>query len=156
MKRRLFSDKDGTKFGEDLDFFLSSFKHWVKDHLDITEPIIDALKKIEIEIQNGTPTDLIIDKIISELPEGLEPAVKAVYEFFQNNIHKAIEILVGIDAKFDDFVNTHPIKTDSEHEADKFKLASIMVGLHQEAAGKPMSRVDSDTLVQLTYKVAVS
>lgn len=151
-KRRLFSDKDGTNFREDLHDIFLNLKHWVKDHADITQPIINVLEEIKIQIREGSPVDQIIDLALSKLIIPGDPDEK-VYKWFQDNIDKIISILTGEDQVFDEIFSNATSFADAELEALIAKVGSICVQEYAGENGKPMSRVDSDTLLQLTYKM---
>lgn len=143
MKRQLFSSKrDGTKFKEDVEYYLTNFKKWVNENIEITEPIIKALEYIEDAIQAGTKTDLVIRFILSNIKGQID---EQIYFFLQNNLHVIIEKIKGAVEDIGEM-------TEPEVESFKMKTASLLFQRYKADRGEDWSRIDSDTVIQLTVK----
>lgn len=152
MKRRLLSQKDGTTFKEDVEDIIFDIDHWVKKHLHISSPIIDAMQWVVDKIKEGTPTDQIIDNLITSLPDGVEPKVKAIYEWIQANLPKAIEIYTEYDGEESPvsllFDEIREFNSEAVNECVKAKIGSILLGLHDG----DLKRRLTDSIIQETFR----
>lgn len=153
MKRKIFSQKDGTKIGEDLkEIYHEVIDKLVRKYGDDAEKIIDFLKMIDEQIKEGTETDLIIDKVLSLIPGH---ANEDIYKFIQDNIGDFISFAEDIIPKITDpfdFETEDLLKAETaEYESMRHKTASILLQDYLSTKGEAIERYESDTAIQTVY-----
>lgn len=156
MKRKLFSQKDGTTIGEDLKEIFETEKNklWdlVQNFGEPAEKIIDFLRLVNEKIQEGTPTDLIIDKVLEAIPGHAD---EAIYKFIQDHLGEWIEkaqeaVYLMIDLTKQDI----PVGSlASDYEALRHKKASVLLQDYLNSKGKVIERHESDYTVQAVYNM---
>lgn len=152
-KMKLFSRKDGTTLPEDLKEIFESKWHDIKQLLDKfgddAEKIIDALRKVNDEIQIGTPTDQIIQKVLDAIPGHADDAI---YAFIQAHLGEWLddaELIV-------DGLKAEPVEEMSDiYESLRHKKASTLLQTWVAGNGGTISRVDSDTTIQNVYQMTL-
>ena len=113
-KRKLFSPKDGTKFGEDIadiaDDVKAFFNHLpleLKKLLPIAEDIVRASQVVSDAIKDGSPFDVAMQKALDftksevddEAYEIVKMAVEVLCERLEAFLDKTVLLLVLSDIK---------------------------------------------------------
>ena len=153
-KTRFFSRKDGTTLPQDLEKFIEGKLHDIKKLLhkfgEDAEKIVGVLRKIDAEIQAGTPTDLIIQKALVIIPGHAD---EAIYKFIRDHLGEFID-------EADMFVKSiqsggvgeiHLPEVLSNYESLRHKKASTILELWVNENFGGISRAESDTTVQNVY-----
>lgn len=148
MKRKLFSNADGTTFGEDIRAIFSALLLKIKPWEDVAYKIVDFLERVDEAIKEGTPTDEVIDKVLAAIPGSADDKI---YEFIQANLGKVIEGFEGAISDITDWIelaqtlSSTPV-ADASYQSLKHKTGSII--LKEYAEGK-LNTVESDTVIQV-------
>lgn len=163
-RRNWFSSKrDGTTTKEDLQHFIDSLKNQIERLIDkhghIAEKIIEFLKLVDAEIKEGTPTDKVIDRVLAQIKIKGDPDEK-LYKFVQENlilfIIRAEQTLKLIKRYTEIDVGDAVIgSVTSDYESDRHKTASILLQSFVAEQGEEISRVESDTCIQVVYFAGV-
>ena len=134
--RKLFSDSDGTKIGEDLKAIIAekreNLDRLFRKFAPTGEKLIDFLKAIDAEIREGTPTDLMIDKILSVIKIKGDPDER-LYKFIQDNIggfiSQAVDLIEAIDESENDNAEFHSNSQYcvNAYESFRNKTASVLL-----------------------------
>ena len=146
--RKLFSNSDGTKFGEDIRAIFSALLLKIKPWEATAYKIVDFFDRVDDAIKEGTPTDQVIDKVLAAIPGAADDAI---YAFIQANLGKVIEGFEGVIADVTDWIelaenlNSAPEGLAS-YQSMKHKTGSII--LKEYAEGK-LNTVESDTVIQV-------
>lgn len=151
MKRKYFSREDGTTFSEDMNalFQEARAKFWelIRKHGDTAEDIINILKAVNDFIKQGTPADMIMDKLAIQFPNfvGTE-----IFEFIQNRLPSFIE-------KAENFLQNIGIDIEAEanYESLRHKTASICLQDYLATKDVAIARVDADSVIQEVYRLSV-
>lgn len=160
-RRNWFSSKrDGTTTKEDLQHFFDNLKNQIErlldKHGDIAEKIINFLKLVDAEIKEGTPTDRVIDSVLAKIKIKGDPDER-LYKFIQNNLHGFIgaveDFLEDIELFNGDEEMLAPVH--AKYESDRHKTASILLQSFVAEQGEEISRVESDTCIQVVYFAGV-
>ncbi len=153
--RRFFSDEDGTKIGEDFRALVGDielklqmlFKKWGAP----AERIIDALRFVSEQIQEGTPVDTIIDRF-TDMIEG--EGDDALYAYLQTNLPAWVKRLEEIYAKWQAATDDiEKLMLQGDYESARHKTASIFLQDFAMIEGEVLDRVDTDTVIQDVYRL---
>ena len=100
MKRRLFSDKDGTTFKEDVadiseevKAFFQTIPVKLKKLLTTAERFVIALQTLDDAIEEGQPADIVIDKILSSIKGDVD---ERIYEAIQEALHDFVAYITTL------------------------------------------------------------
>lgn len=147
MKRKLFSNADGTTFGEDVRAILSSLLLKIKPYEEIAYKIVDFLERIDAAIKEGTPTDQVIDKVLAAIPGSSQ---EAIYKFIQENLSKVIEGFEGVDATAKDWIELAENLLSAPEGIPSYQSLKHKTGstLLKEYTGD-LKTVEADTIVQV-------
>ena len=147
MKRKLFSNADGTTFGEDVRAILSSLLLKIKPYEEIAYKIVDFLERVDAAIKEGTPTDQVIDKVLAEIPSSVDDAI---YKFIQENLSKVIEGFEGVDATAKDWIELAENLLSAPEGIPSYQSLKHKTGstLLKEYTGD-LKTVEADTIVQV-------
>lgn len=155
MKRKLFSRKDGTTMGEDLKAIFETEKNKLWDLVqkfgEPAEKIIDFLRLVNEKIQEGTQTDLIIDKVLAQIPGHAD---EDIYKFIQAHLGGWID---SIEMLVDDIRRNAGDEIAESYQADyesaRHKTASILLQDYLASQGESVARHESDYTVQAVYNM---
>ena len=102
-KRKLFSQKDGTKFGEDIadiaDDVKAFFNHLpleLKKLLPIAEDIVRALQNLDDMLEEGKPLNEAIEKVLAMTKSEVDDKL---YDCITNMLHSFIDTLVMLEGE---------------------------------------------------------
>jgi len=136
MKRRLFSDKDGTTFKEDVadiseevKAFFQTIPVKLKKLLTTAERFVIALQTLDDAIEEGQPADIVIDKILSSIEGDVD---ERIYEAIKESLHNFVDY------------TTDTLKRWTDGEA---KLGYASGGMQQVFTD--ITRLEADTAIQL-------
>lgn len=157
MKRKLFSQKDGTTLGQDLKAIFETEKNKLWDLVqkfgEPAEKIIDFLRLVNEKIQEGTPTDLIIDKVLEAIPGHAD---EDIYKFIQENLEGWID---SIEMLVDDIRRNEGSEIAESYQADyesfRHKKASVLLQDYLLSNGTDIARHESDYTVQAVYNMTL-
>jgi len=136
MKRRLFSDKDGTTFKEDVadiseevKAFFQTIPVRLKKLLPVAERFVLAFQTLDDALADGQPADMVIDKILSSIKGDVD---ERVYEAIKEWLHKFVEF-------------AEDATTFTVDGASKMQFASA--GMEQVFTD--ITKLEADTAIQL-------
>jgi hypothetical protein len=115
-RRRLFSDKDGTKFSEDFEALSEQIKAWfshlpleIKRLLPIAEKAVYFLQELDDMLEDGQPVNEAIEKVLkltkSEVDEKAYEVFKKWLTTFANQVDFTLEF---------ENESTHRLKFETE------------------------------------------
>ena len=137
-RRRLFSDKDGTKFSEDFEALSEQIKAWfshlpleIKRLLPIAEKAVYFLQELDDMLEDGQPVNEAIEKVLKLTKSEVD---EKAYEVFKNYITRFADLAEKLMQDLDGMPTGE----------DKFKYASGIV----QYVGK-VSEIQADTAAQL-------
>jgi len=136
MKRRLFSDKDGTTFKEDVADITEEVKAFfdtipvkLKKLLPVAERFVMALQTLEDALSDGQPADIAIDSILKGIKGDVD---EKIYEAIKEALHGFVDYI------------TDTLRRWGYGEA-KMKFASDGM----EEVFEDITKLDADTAIQL-------
>lgn len=155
MKRKLFSQKDGTTIGEDLKAIFETEKNklWdlVKKFGDVAETIINAMRDVSDSIREGTPVDKTIDFVLSRIPGDAD---EKLYKYIQDHLEGWID---SIEMLVDDIRRNEGSEIAESYQADyesfRHKKASVLLQDYLLSNGTDIARHESDYTVQAVYNM---
>lgn len=172
MKRRLFSNNDGTSFFEDLRdvfsdateavrlFFAKLFGNIRNWYDEVGEPVVVFLEALKSVIQSGSTTGNILDNIVASTPVKLDDVI---LNWLRTNLPIAINKWQGVDEIIDDaegivndFIDQFSDMSDYQQNSTLNALASILIedmseSIAADSGASPVKGVDANTLAQLSY-----
>ncbi len=138
-KRKLFSPKDGTKFGEDIadiaDDVKAFFNHLpleLKKLLPIAEDIVRALQYVSDAIKDGSPLDVAIQKALDLTESGAD---NKAYEVIKHAIQTFAERAV---------IYIGRVEYEMVCGTIKFETASNVIEVSEK-----IEKLQADTAIQL-------
>jgi len=92
MKRKLFSQKDGTTFREDIKDIAEDVKNFfhslpakIKKALPEATDFVDIIERIDLALQDGQPVDEVVDYVLNLTKTELD---NNLYEFIKDKLHE--------------------------------------------------------------------
>jgi|DEB0MinimDraft_4_1074332.scaffolds.fasta_scaffold192200_1 hypothetical protein len=174
MKRKLFSQKDGTTILEDLKgifsdivdsvrfFFIRIFTQLDNWYEIVGEPVVMFLEGLKEAIKKGTFSGNVFDTIVGLIPGTLDDNF---LEWLRNNITEIIEEWKGIPGTLDDAEDAlnelldeiemlSPAQTNNTYNG----IASLIIDKYSREVAKesgvaPVIGRDADALAQLSYNL---
>jgi len=137
-RRRLFSDSDGSKIGEDLQAISEQFKAWfehlpleIKKLMPIAEKAVHFLQELDDMLEDGMPVNEAIERVLTMTKSEVDDKA---YEVFKTFLTRFAEYCWTLINDFDGVVTGE----------DKFMYASDIISSIEGATG-----LQADTAAQL-------
>ena len=154
-KIKLFSDEDGTKFGQDVRTILANLKVHLQKWGGPAQQIIGAIKFVSEQIKEGTPTDAILDKLFKSTEFEFD---EKLYHYLQENLPLWLKVIESKYRELSDAVGAFRSRINEqlvsyETESVRHKTAAVLLRGFADRWGAQLEQFESDYVIQNVYTI---
>lgn len=153
-KIKLFSDEDGTKFGQDVKTILANLKVHLQNWGGPAQQIIGAIKFVSEQIKEGTPTDAILDKLFKSTEFEFD---EKLYHYLQENLPLWLKVIESKYRELSTAAGLDMILTEAlvsyETESVRHKTAAVLLRGFADRWGAQLEQFESDYVIQNVYTI---
>lgn len=153
-KIKLFSDEDGTKFGQDVKTILANLKVHLQKWGGPAQQIIGAIKFVSEQIKEGTPTDAILDKLFMSTEFEFD---EKLYHYLQENLPLWLKVIESKYRELSTAAGLDMILTEAlvsyETESVRHKTAAVLLRGFADRWGAQLEQFESDYVIQNVYTI---
>jgi hypothetical protein len=153
-KIKLFSDEDGTKFGQDVRTILANLKVHLQKWGGPAQQIIGAIKFVSEQIKEGTPTDAILDKLFMSTEFEFD---EKLYHYLQENLPLWLKVIESKYRELSTAAGLDMILTEAlvsyETESVRHKTAAVLLRGFADRWGAQLEQFESDYVIQNVYTI---